>query len=306
MATAFCVVTARAGQTAAVFALLPELLQAPALPTHFLVAHATGEPSRLLGAAAFVPVVQPTRTPGFRGQCRVLPAFRRQGVGRALVSRLAADVAAWDVPHLLSWQAEGEGPARSFLRAMGFRINYGISHFLGERDSITAYCAPRRQALEARGRIPAAMQLLPLADVPTEAVVALHGLAFNADAPAARAALAQALADPMVRRLSLALWDGEHLAGYLWAGPVADNTSEVRFWASDPRHRSGWPALLLLDGFVTRGSALGITHARFSVNDGDLAPGNIARRIGAPLVSVTQGYVLELPASALADAGGTT
>ncbi len=296
----FVVAEARADQTTAVLALLPELIEAVALPTRFLVAHLPDRPSSLLGAAACAPVIHAAPSSGFRGQCRVLEGYRRQGIGRALVTLLAADVAAWDVAHLLSWQAEAEGPAAAFLRAMGFRVNFGIHHFIGDYTTMKPVCERMTKALRRHGRIPPGFELLPLAQVPLEPVLALHCDEFNAEPAAAALAIERALADPLTCRLSLALWDGLQLAGYVLAGQGAD-MPEVRFWASDPAHRDGWAAMLLLEGYTDVIAACGLTQARFACNDRNLAPLNIARKIGARLESVRSGYVLDLPVPDLVD-----
>ncbi|CAN5115356.1 hypothetical protein BH11PSE9_BH11PSE9_32960 [soil metagenome] len=289
----FVVGEARADQTTAVLALLPELLDAVAWPTRFLVAHLPGQPSALLGAAAFAPVIHRARTSGFRGQCRVLPAYRRQGIGRALVARLAAEVAAWDVAHLLSWQAEAEGPAASFMRAMGFRVNFGMHHFIGDYVTMKPLCARMTKALRRHGRVPPGFELLPLAQVPLAPVLALHCDEFDAAPAAAAAAIESALADPLMNRLSIALWDGRQLAGYVLAGPGED-MPELRFWASHPAHRDGWAAMLLLEGYTDRFLECGLPQSRFACNDRNLAPLNIARKIGARLESVRSGHVLDL------------
>lgn len=292
------VAQARSDQTEAVFSLLPELLQAPAWPSRFLVAHRQGEPSQLLGAAAYVPLVHAARLPGFRGQCRVLDGFRRQGIGRALLNRLAADVAAWDVPHLLSWQPEDPGSvAGQFMQALGFQVNFSIHHFIARYEAILPLCQRMTQALREHDRVPPDFRLLPLADLPLDAVVALHCQEFQASPAAARAAIEAALADPLSRALSLGLWDGQYVAGYLLAGRGTD-MPDLQFWASDPAYRNGWPAVLLLDGYMRKIAECGLSQSRFTCNSRNPAPVNVARKIGAQLEAVQHGYVLGLAVDA--------
>jgi GNAT superfamily N-acetyltransferase len=291
----FVLAQAQPAQTAAVLALLPELLQAPALPTRFWIVHPDSEPSQLLGAAAYAPVLHPAHSPGFRGHCRVLAPYRRQGMGRALVTRLAAEVTAWDVPHLLAWQAELEdGPASAFMRALGFRVNFSIHHFIADYEKILPLCQRMTQSLREHERVPPGFRLLPLAAVPRAAVVALHCKEFHASPAAADAAIEAVLADPLGQRLSLALWDGEYVAGYLLAGPGAD-MPDLRFWASDPAYRYGWPAVLLLDGYMRMIADCGLRQSRFICNGRNPAPLNVARKIDAFVEGVEHGYVLDLP-----------
>jgi GNAT superfamily N-acetyltransferase len=289
-------------QTAAALALLPELAQAAAdapagaptpLPPRLAVAHRAGAPAELVGAAGFLPVVHERPTPGFRGQVRVLPHWRRRGLGRALLRRIADEVRAWDMPHLRAWQAEPEDEAGAFLRAMGFRSDFTLHHFLIEKTVVAPMCARLVDRLRAGGRVPPGMALLPLHEAPRGAVVQLHAAEFSAGHEAAAAMLARELADPLVRALSFALWDGTVLAGYLLAGRH-DGLPQVRFWASAPQLRGGWAAALLLDAFVRAGVDAGGDRAHYSCNANARAPLNVARRCGAQELPRTHGWVLDL------------
>lgn len=293
-------------QTAAVLTLLPELIDTEPLPPRFAVAHRAGAPSELVAAAAFVPAMRHGPSPGFRGLVRVLPGWQRRGIGGALVTRLAADVSAWDVPHLLAWQAEPEGVASHFMQALGFRIDYTLHHFLIDKTVVLPACRARVQRLQARGRIPPGYTVLALDQVPRAAVVALHAREFNAGFEATGAMLARELADPLVHTLSFALWNGHTLAAYLLAGRGNDGLPEVRFWASDPLLRGGWAAALVLEAFVRHASDRGGLVARYHCNAHARAPLNVARRSGATEVDTTHGWVLDIaarPQPALSAAG---
>ncbi len=288
---------AASDQTAAVLALLPELLDAEPLPPRFAVVHRAGALSELVGAAAFVPTMRHGPSPGFRGLVRVLPGWQRRGAGRALVARLAAEVRAWDVPHLLAWQAEPEGAASAFMQALGGRIDYTLHHFLIDKTVAVPMCARLVRRLRDRGHVPPGWALLPLAQAPRAAVVALHAQEFNAGFEATAAMLARELADPRVSELSFALWDGQTLAGYLLAGHSADahgDLPEVRFWASDPQLRGGWAAALLLEAFVRHASDLGGHTARYHCNANARAPLNVARKCGAREVELRHGWMLDV------------
>lgn len=288
---------AAADQTAAVLALLPELLEADVLPPRFVVAHRAGAPSELVGAAALVPVMRHGPSPGFRSLVRVLPGWQRRGAGRALVARLADEARAWDVPHLLAWQAEPDGVASRFMQALGGRVDYTLHHFLIDKTVAVPMCARLVGRLRERGHVPPGWALLPLHQVPRAAVVALHAQEFNAAFEATAAMLARELADPRVSALSFALWNGQTLAGYLLAGHAADQDGdlpEVRFWASDPALRGGWPAALLLEAFVRHASDLGGHTARYHCNANARAPLNVARKCGARELAPTHGWVLDV------------
>lgn len=292
----FNVNAAAVDQTAAVFALLPELLNATALPPRFIVAHVAGDASRLLGAAAFVPQVQNADSPGFLTQCRVLPAFQRQGIGRALLSRLTDEARAWDVPHLHAWAAHDDtSEPLGFLRAVGFRPGTAMHHFILETALMRAASIRLQQGLRSRGRVPADAVPLPLARVPIEPVVALFCAEFGGSPAQARARIGRTLAHPMGQALSSALWDGATLTGFLLAGTSdTDGSPEVSFWASDRRFRHGWPAAVLLDEFTRAMEAGGHAQARYYCNDRARATLNLVRRTGARLERVRIHQVLDL------------
>ena len=236
-------------------------------------------------------------SPGFRGLVRVLPGWQRRGVGRALVACLADEARAWEVPHLLPWQAVADGAASRFMQALGGRVDYTLHHFLIDKTVAVPMCARLVRRLRERGHVQPGCALLPLHQVPRAPVVALHAQAFNAGVQATASMLARELADPRVSALSFALWDNQTLAGYLLAGHAVDehgDLPEVRFWASDPRLRGGWPAALLLEAFVRCASDLGGHTARYHCNTHARAPMNVARKCGARELEPTQGWVLDL------------
>lgn len=267
----------------------PALAKPMAPPVRLFVAHAAGDPSRLLGAAALWPVPQRGGVWGFRVHCHVAPASRLQGIGLALVARLADEAARWGVPRLLSWEALPDGPAAAFLQAAGWRVAFALHHFLADTATALPRCTRVVDRLRRLGHVPPGFALLPLHEVPREPVLALHCQEFHAVPAAASALLDSSLADPLIRDLSVALWDGQHLAGYLLASRGAE-LPEVSFWASAPEHRSGWAAALLLHRFVERLVAAGESQARYHCNEQARAPMNFARRTGAALERLTQGW----------------
>jgi GNAT superfamily N-acetyltransferase len=286
-------VEAAPDQTAAVFALLPEMMGAQFLPPRFAVAHAADDPSRLLGAAAFVPMVGQGHLPGFRSQCRVLPAFRRRGIGQALMARLGTEAQQWGVAHLHSWTGYPEGAQAEFLKSLGGHAGLGMHHFMGDTAATLPMCRRLVTALIDHRRVPPACRLLPMADSPLDAVALLYCSQFGGSPAAARQLIDQVLAQEMGRALSYALWDGNMVAGFLLGGAGAD-MPEVKYWATDPTIRTGWPAALLLDAFVAKLASLGIERARYHCNDKTRATLNVARKTGAVLAAVFQTYVLDL------------
>ena len=291
-----CVIApAQARQTAQVLALLSEGLPALASPmdppVRLFVAHAPGQPELLMGAAALWPVPQSGGVWGFRVHCQVLPACRLQGIGRALVHALGAEAARWGVPQLLTWGTLPDGPASDFTRAVGGQEAFALHHFLTDQADALPHLLRTVERLHRLGQVPPGFAVLPLHDVPRAPVLALHCQEFSANPVAAAALFDSRLANPVLRDLSVALWDGRHLAGYLLAALSAD-LPEVDFMAAAPEHRSGWPATLMRHAFVERGMAAGWLQARYHCNALSRAPMHFAKRTGAVLERITRGWSL--------------
>lgn len=301
-AAGFATSAAPAHQTDALLALLPELLTARALPPVWWVAHLPGRPSAVIGAAALEPWVRPSDgregVGGFPAQVHVLPAWRRQGIGRALAARLVQQARAWDVETLQTFRSHGpDEAAAAFVRALGGRPGVSLHHFLGESVPTLAAYEKLEQALRARGRIPQGFRLVPLHEVPSERAAALHAWQFGGSVQAAQERLEQHLRDPLARALSMAVWDGTTLAALL-VGGAREGISSVDYWVAEPTLRQGWPALMALLGHVRAAHDMGIRQGRYYCNGQARATLNIAERSGAQLEAIRHVYMLDLPACA--------
>lgn len=300
--TAYLVAPAAAQQTAQALALLCDGLPALASPVdppvRLFIAHADGQPSQLMGAAALWPVPQSGGVWGFRVHCQVQPACRLQGIGRALVRALAAEAARWGVPQLLTWGTLPDGPASDFTRAVGGQVAFALHHFLTDQADALPHLLRTVERLHRSGHVPPGFAVVPLHEVPRAQVLALHCREFSANPMAAAALFDSRLANPVLRDLSVALWDGRHLAGYLLAALHAD-LPEVDFMAAAPEHRSGWPATLMRHAFVERGMAAGWTQARYHCNALSRAPMHFAKRTGAVLERITRGWSLPVVCDAV-------
>jgi GNAT superfamily N-acetyltransferase len=306
-----CVVTPAASrQTAQVLALLSEGLPALASPldppVRLFIAHAPGQPERLMGAAALWPVPQSGGVWGFRVHCQVLPACRLQGIGRALVRALGAEAARWGVPQLITWGTLPDGPASDFTRAVGGQEAFALHHFLTDQADALPHLLRTVERLHRLGHVPPGFVVRSLHEVPRAPVLALHCQEFSANPIAAAALFDSRLANPVLRDLSVALWDGRHLAGYLLAA-LSSDLPEVDFMAAAPEHRSGWPATLMRHAFVERGMAAGWSQARYHCNALSRAPMHFAKRTGAVLERITRGWSLPVACDAVqAPVGGIT
>lgn len=299
--SAFTVAPAAAARTAEVLALLAQGLPALAQPLapapRLFAALDEHEPGQLMGAAALWTLPQRGGVWGFKVHVQVQSGHGGQGLGRALVAAAAQEAVRWGVPRLITWDTLMDGPASAFVQALGARVAYTLHHYLPDKATALPRCAQVVRRLHRLGHVPPGFGLRPLHELPREPVLALHCAEFHARPAAAAELFDTRLADPEIRDLSVGLWDGRQLAGYLLAGR-AGGLPEVEFWASAPGHRSGWAAALLVHAFVERGIAAGGSQARYHCNTTARAPMNFARRTGTVLERVTQGWCLALPAEA--------
>lgn len=294
----FAIVEAPDSQSDAVLALLPELAGVPAWAGTGWLAHLSGQPWAVVGAAALEPRVRPDDgregAGAFAAQVRVLSAWRRQGLGRVLLARLVGQARGWDVDALQTFSSHApDEPTAAFLRAQGARPGLSLHHFLGETTVTLAAYERREAALRAHGRIPAYFAVVPLHDVPVERAATLYAWQFGGSPAAAGAMLERRLRDPLARALSSAVWDGQTLAALLIGG-ADDGVGKVEYWVAEPTLRQGWPALLALLGHLRGLRDLGIRQGRYCCNEKAQATLNVARRTGALLEAVRHVYMLDL------------
>lgn len=286
------------GQVAAALALLPGLLRedvpATVAPPRLWVCHDEARPLEPLAAAGFWPQVHGGGARGFRLHMHVQPERRRRGLGRALLAAVSREVRAWDVFQIVAPEVPAGGPADAFLAASGFHATATLHHFLAHVRDAGPVCLGLAERLRRRRRVPDGFDVVDLRAVPLAAVVDLHHREFSATPEGAQALLKRTLADPVTGPLSVGLWNGHTLAGYLLAG-LTDGLPDLRFWASPPQFRQGWAAALLLAGYVERFAREGHRECRFHCNDGTRATLNMARKTQAALLKVVRLYVRDLP-----------
>jgi GNAT superfamily N-acetyltransferase len=273
--------------TLAALSLLPELIGAEALAPRLLVAYAPDQRSRPLGAAAFVPRLRDLTHPGFRCALRVLPAFRRQGIGHALLQALAEEARRWNVPRLHAWRPVDEASEEAAaLQALGFARLSTMHHFIGTVDRALPAAERLESSLRARMRAPETVRIVPLHEVPREQVVSLYQRQLGGSTTSVGEHLSRVLHDEPARAISVAAWDGERVLGFMLLA-MRDGCPEADFWVSDLGRRNGWIAALTLHASLQRIGALGLREYRFHCNEHVQATMNFARRTEALCVART-------------------
>jgi GNAT superfamily N-acetyltransferase len=243
-----------------------------------------GRHDELAGAAAigWQAVGDPA---AFPVSVHVLPAYRGQGLGRALLDAAAALVAD-ETPALQPWTVLREGSeAAAFCLANGFRVHHHILHFSGEAERMEAMLAAYREKLDRSGWIPAGARVVALPDAPPAEVANLVAREFHGNPAAMPARLSgRAGTPPNTQRSVVLLLDGVVVGAQLVC-IAADGVPEVEANVVIPSLRRGWANLLL----THEGTRVGVLHGsrrfRFFCDDRVLDTVNLARRSGAEKVA---------------------
>jgi len=263
-------------------ALLPEAFG----PTDGPVLYVAVGDGAIVGAAAigWVPG-------GFPVQVHVVPAWRRRGVGRALVDAAAA-AAAGETARLRAWTLLAEdSPAERFLLATGFAAARRF-HGFDTGFEFAAHVARVRAYLERSGRIPDGVAVVAPSAAPRAELVALVAANLHAVPAAVAARVAADGPSGYDDTLSVVLMhDGRVAGATLSSRDGAVGRIEVNVVA--PALRGGWANIILLDETARRGIAGGIERFRFFSDETTRDTMNLGRRTGARFLGV--GLVMERP-----------
>lgn len=286
------VAVAQPGELDLAFALLPHVANQGVAAESVLVARHAREHA-IVGVAAFSSIPWEVQRSGLRGAIVVLPSQRRRGVGAALLAALGATLRRWDVDYLYAWGEWDDATAPPFLARSGFAPQRAVLHFEVDTRNACEQTSLILERLRAGRRIPAGASVLPLAPRHLPQAIALYSSYARLPHGAAAARFDAALADPACATLSQVVeLDGE-LIGLLLCKPDHD-LSEVDLWITQPGHRHGWPALMLLDASARQQARLARPRFRFSCNDAASATLQMARRVDATLLHTTHTYALAL------------
>jgi GNAT superfamily N-acetyltransferase len=277
------VAAASEAESAACIALIPQLRRTEA---EFLVARRDGA---LVGAAGVV--WRSWQHPaGFPFAVEVIPAARRQGVGRRLAAA-AAQMAAGETDGIWSLSSVDESnPAAAFLRACGFEARRRQFHFEIETAAATSNFRAVAQMMRARGRIPADARMIPLAEADMEAVAWLVSAEFSTGPVGLLQRLRQGERGPgFDPARSLALMQGDRLAGVVLCS-LEGRVLEVGARVVAPAWRGRWASVLQLEAIANYAYDDGGEVVRFSCDETVRDTLGVARRSGAAEVAATAHY----------------
>ena len=213
---------------------------------------------------------------------QVVPAHRRQGVGRALADAAKA-LAAGETDGLWSMDPiDMDADAAAFARACGFQPARRQQFFQAPVRAIADRLYPMMDMLRARGRIPDDAPILPLREAPLADVSWLVSGEFGGGPFRALETLAGRAEQTGIStgdKSQVLLHDGKVVAVIL--ARMDHGVAVVDGRVTAPAFRGGWPGALLLEHLVRRGQAEGVAEFRFHCDDDVLDTLNLARLAGA-------------------------
>jgi GNAT superfamily N-acetyltransferase len=259
-------------------ALLADLYGRPMIPHVARIANAS------VGAVA-IDWVNREPDARFALHVHVLPAFRRQGIGRRIVDHVAAMVAG-ETDALRSYGAfEEESERAAFARACGFTPAKRHLHFRMDGAPLVANLEGLLARLEARGRVPETLRIVPAREAPQDDLAMLLAASLGTLQPRLAGLLAMAAQahDGIDLDKSVAVMDGDVLAGalvYRWndGAPVIEGNVVA------PAYRAGPVNLMQLLAATRNGLAGGATAFTYICDETVTDSVNLARRGGGTLL----------------------
>ncbi len=272
--------TADEGEAAAALALTP---QARGFDCEMLLAR---RGDRLLGAAA-IAWRSWSDPAGFPFWVHVLPAARRQGVGRRLVEGALARVRG-ESPGLWSMHPQDpDAEGALFLEACGFEAARRQHFFEADVEAMLAVVEPLGRRWSGRGEPQDAIATVGLDAAPLEELGWLVSAEFGGGPLGALQRL-QRRTRRQARDAddrSVVLLHGDAVAGVMLCRLV-EGRYVVEGRVIAPLWRNRWPNLVLLQETARRARDEGVTRFRFHC-DSDVADTlKLARRCGADETSI--------------------
>lgn len=238
--------------------------------------------------------------PGFGATLFVREAWRRRGVGRALIDAIAAAATGETIG---LWSAEryrDDAPAAAFLARCGFGVGQRDVHFRMLIGSFFVHMEAIVTRLQRAGRVPEAMTTPTLRDAPLDRTAMLVAASFGQSPAMVAARLRLALADPAAARLnpdvSTVVLEGDTVVGALLVETLGDIAQIDCNVVTPRRRRSCVNALQLFE--ATRRAAPLVTWIGFHCDDKLTDTMNLAARGGGEVQYSEARYWRALPVQA--------
>lgn len=205
-----------------------------------LVADA-GLPPRVVAAAGLTRSIRPTPLVGPGISVHVIKPFRRRGIGRSLVSQLAAHASANGARALYAANKIplGNEEFRSW-QALGFSVCETVVDHDLPLDEFELQLAPLYDRMQQRGKIPASARIIPLFEADASEVVNLHLSELGGDSATLLQRLRGEAPESFAPRHSRVLLLDDRVVGFILGHRIAKDVVHVDANVLAPEIRGGW------------------------------------------------------------------
>ncbi|WP_141688062.1 GNAT family N-acetyltransferase [Bradyrhizobium paxllaeri] len=247
----------------------------------------------LAGTACFSLTPYGNRVYGLRGNVVVVPEFRRQGIGKALLDELGKEVRLWQVERLFAWRPTAYPQEQTRLLSWGFQPEYHNYTFEIFSVPTIAALAPKVEKLRAHKKIPTDLIIAPLRTLDIVPASSLYAQFYGMDSQQAQHRLNYLLRDERCARYSIGITQNGLLLGLIvWDG--SGEVPSVDLLAVSPSWKSPSGPLLLLYESVRIFFEAGEEKAHYKCSDAVSFSLQIARLSGAKQVKDEVAYSLDL------------
>lgn len=260
----FSIRTASASDALAVRMLLPSAADAL---SYCLVAEA-GDPSRIVGAAGITRAMRPKPLVGPGVTIEVIPPYRRRGIARRLIERIAEQAKDRGAAALYATQkVDSHSEAMQAWSALGFSPCETVQYHELPLNEFEIQLAPLLQRMRERGKIPETARIVPLFEADIDAVARLHLEVLGGDALDLQQKLRGDVPNSYLAHYSQILLLENRVVGFILAHRVGKDVAFVDANVLAPDVRGGW-ANIWLKLEATRGAQqLGIKKFVFTSFD---------------------------------------
>lgn len=272
-------------------ALLPELVSSRIIPETIFAAFDQSNPEKILGVGAAVPVIKDVEKPGFSVIVHVLSEYRRLGIGRQLVLKLASYVASWEVPYIHGWQSYPACDQAQFLSACRFQPYLNYYGFEVPRSSANEILKILEKYSQ-RSSGSDSYQFMPINSSLQSEEVKLYSQHFLVTYDVALQRIQQATSRHASHTLSSSLFVDGQLQGYIMGYEDNEGVPKVDFWVTQRSLTHTPAAMLLLCHFVKMAYESGYSRARFDCNDQARSTLRVAKRLNAKQIFHSQSFSL--------------
>lgn len=260
------------------------------------------DPRRVVAAGAVWPVAARANPTAVPCAIHVGGPWRRLGIGAALVAAMSEIAREWGAQALCSRAMVVRGsPEHEGWQRLGFAdsavmrsYSADIAALFGRHMELYDWCV-------ASGRVPAGARTFRPGPEHADSIARLNAESLGGMAwhmlEGFRAAAGTA------SDVSLAVADGEQIAGFILTRAISPDTLHVHAHVIAPAYREGWAQAMLHHDFMHLVTDAGYRRFNFEVGDAHPVTRKTARRVGATLLAerttMVQAFTVSSPSDGM-------